>query len=399
MKKTNFLLLITFLLVYTLTTGQNSYIQVVGEPNLSVFLNNSFKAKTTSDLGGCIIENVTPGKNLIKIVKDGYTPFEEIITVKSGEVLEYKVKSFTKHKVYVSEQGNTNVTDKKAVVKTGKLIIQSVPIEIKITISDIDGIDNSAKTKDKWQADEIPEGEYKITFTYNKKIITKTVEIIGSETTSLFVNMLNGDFKISNTVEDEIKKIKEGEVRFMNYIHSNYKIGLTVEETKKAYPELSLKIAKHKNQTGDLEELVSSKKNIKFYLKNNVVIGYQGKVASSMNRKNDFRIYKETFVVGNKIKEDLTKTFWFHPKIEQTDNSYFYYSYKAERIKYSEIPLNIVFDPHDFKVENGDKVSYIWNKNEKTVQMDIIFNKVDKLLTLIMGYDIFITIIDKNLAK
>lgn len=32
-------------------------------------------------------------------------------------------------------------------------------------------------------------------------------------------------------------------------------------------------------------------------------------------------------------------------------------------------------------------------------QRVIIFNKVDKLLTLIMGYDIIITIIDENLNK
>ena len=399
MQKGKLFLLIISILFTKLSIAQTSYIQVVGEPDLSVFLNNSFKAKTTAELGGCIIEQVTPGKNLIKIVKDGFTPFEETITVKPGEVLAYKVKPFTKHKVYVSQEGNTNETDKKLTVKTGKLIVQSVPIEIKITISDIDGIKNSPKTKDKWLADEIPEGAYKITFTYNQKIITKTIEILSSETTSLFINMLNGDFKSSNTVEEEIKKIKEGEVKFMNYIHSNYKIGLSVEETKKAYPELALKYDTNKIPLGGIEELVSSKKNIKFYVKNNIVIGCQAEITSNMNRKNDFRIYKETFEVGNKIKEELIRTFWFYPKTEQTVNEYFYYWYKAKRIKYSDIPLDIVFDPHDFKVEDGDKVSYIWNKNEKTVQLDIIFNKVDKLLTLIMGYDIYITIIDKNLSK
>jgi hypothetical protein len=38
-------------------------------------------------------------------------------------------------------------------------------------------------------------------------------------------------------------------------------------------------------------------------------------------------------------------------------------------------------------------------KNEKTVKLDIIFNKVDKLLTLILGYNIIITINDENLNK
>lgn len=203
----------------TLLLGQNAYIEVKGEPDLSVYLNSKFQGKITDDAGIFIIENVTPGKNLIKIVKVGYTPFEETIIVKANEVLAYKVKPFTKHKVYVSEEGNTAETDKKATIKTGKLIVQSVPIEIKITIPDIDGINKSAKTKDKWQADEIPVGNYNITFIYNQKVISKTIEIKGSETTSLFVNMMNGDFKASNTLDERKAKEREDYLKYYAVSH------------------------------------------------------------------------------------------------------------------------------------------------------------------------------------
>ena len=74
----------------SLAQSQTSYIQVNGEPGLSVFLNGDFQGKTTAELKGYIIENVTPGENLIKIVKEGYTPFEEKISVRAGEVLAYK---------------------------------------------------------------------------------------------------------------------------------------------------------------------------------------------------------------------------------------------------------------------------------------------------------------------
>lgn len=211
--KITFLFLL-LLLSSTLIFGQSSYIQVNGEPDLSVYLNNQFKGKTTSEYNGLIIENVTDGKNLIKIIKTGYTPFEEYITVKAGEVFAYKVKSFTKHIVQISEQGNTAVSEEKATIETGKLIIQSLPIEIKITMPDIEGIMNSPKTKDEWLADKIPAGNYNITFTYNQKVITKNVEIDGDNTTSVFVNMLNGEYTVKRTLfqtkqlENEILLVK-----------------------------------------------------------------------------------------------------------------------------------------------------------------------------------------------
>lgn len=240
------LILISLLLITSsITFGQNAYIEVKGEPDLSVYLNGKYKGKTTAEFNGLIIENVTSGQNLIKIEKEGYTAFEETITVKSGEVLAYKVKPFTKHKVYVSEEGNTAETDKKATVKTGKLIIQSVPIEIKITMPDIEGMTNTAKTKDKWQADEIPAGNYKITFTYNQKVITKTVEIMGSETTSLFVNVLSGDFKTSNSLDEKKAKERQEYLKFYkvnNFIDSlcikyKFKKGLTESQFRNFNPE------------------------------------------------------------------------------------------------------------------------------------------------------------------
>lgn len=202
------LLAFTFLFLNNIL-GQTAYIQVDGEPNLSVYLNNQFKGKTTVEFKGLIIENVNEGKNIIKIVKEGYTPYEETLTIKKGEVFAFKVKPFTKHVVQVSEHGNTAVTEKKATIETGKLIIQSVPIEIKITIPDIEGIKNSPKTKDEWLVDKLPEGEYKITFTYNQKNITKLIEIDANNTTRVFINMLNDDFKIENSLDEERKREKE----------------------------------------------------------------------------------------------------------------------------------------------------------------------------------------------
>ncbi|GEM_PF-1742437 len=234
------LLLLFLTLTCNIIMGQTAYIQVIAEPNLSVYLNNQFKGKTTAELNGCIIENVKAGDNLIKIVKDGFTPFEESITIKPGEVFAYKVKPFTKHLVQISEQGNTSETKNKATIETGQLIIQSVPIEIKITIPEIEGINNITKTKDKWLADKIPAGSYKISFAFNQKVIDKTIDIRSNDSTSVFINMLNGDFKTKSSLDEKNKKEKVVNLRELiasDYIDSlgkvyKFKPGLTENEFK-----------------------------------------------------------------------------------------------------------------------------------------------------------------------
>ena len=199
----NTILILLLLLTSKIVFGQTAYIQVNGEAGLSVFLNNQFKGKTSTEYNGLIIENVTAGKNLIKIIKEGYTPFEEYITVKPGEVFAYKIQPFTKHLVEISEKGNSGETDKKAIIKTGKLVIQSVPIEIKITMPDIEGIANSQKSKDEWMVDKIETGNYEISFSYGQKLIKKTVRIESDKITSVFVNMLNGDFVAKIKLEEK----------------------------------------------------------------------------------------------------------------------------------------------------------------------------------------------------
>ncbi len=304
----------------TILLGQ-SYIEVKGEPDLSVYLNSKFIGKTTADLGGLIIENVTPGKNLIKIVKEGFTPFEETITVKPDEVLAYIVKPFAKHKVYVSEEGNTEETGKKAIIKTGKLVIQSVPIEIKITIPDIEGINKSEKTKDKWQADEIPEGNYSITFTYNQKVITKNIEVLSSETTSLFINMLSGDFKTSNSLDERKAKEREDNLKYKSasiYIDSicqvfKFKHGLTEKEFINYNPDAE-NIIKPIRSTRFAENTVMYwRQNDKMGINNitftnSIITRFEIMVIEDKKGKSDCNLYFSNFFTD--IKKNISKEYY-----------------------------------------------------------------------------------------
>ena len=193
------LILTSFLLVLSVSLiSQNAYIQVEAEPGISVFLDKSFEGKTTTEIGGLIIENVSAGTHSIKVLKDGFNPQEEKITIKAGEVYTYKVRPFIP-KLKITETGNTG--QQKIDLKVGKLKIQSLPISINISIPSL-GV-NSTKSKDEWNVEEVPVGTYPATFNGNNKTMSYTIEIKHNHLTHLFVNLINGK------IEDRSRQIED----------------------------------------------------------------------------------------------------------------------------------------------------------------------------------------------
>lgn len=356
MKKLRYNLLFAILIfISNVNYAQTAYIQVNGESNLSVFLNNQFKGKTTVELKGYIIENVSAGKNLIKIVKEGYTPFEEYVIIKSGEVFAYNVKPFLKQIVKISEQGNSGETDKTVKVETGRLVIQSVPIEIKISIPDIEGVNNVEKTKDKWLADKIPAGNYEVIFTFNQKSIKKTIQIRGNDTINAFVNMLNGEFKSTNSIDvkrenerlENENRIK-GEAIFMNYTYFKYyDIGLTLEEAKIKFPEYFNKFSVYKYTDQELFDRAYSSKNpdigLTLYGKNGKIVGCYGTLKGRV--QDDANFTKGNSVVKGYI-DDWTKMFGFKPEVTVTP-------YNQGGYKYNQN-------------------SYTWRKNGKMISVTYV---------------------------
>jgi uncharacterized protein (TIGR02145 family) len=89
-----YLALVVILLSTSILKAQSSNIQIVSDPGISVFLDALYKGKTNADMGGIVIDNVSVGSHTIKVLKEGFSPQEEKITVKPGEVFVYKVKPF-----------------------------------------------------------------------------------------------------------------------------------------------------------------------------------------------------------------------------------------------------------------------------------------------------------------
>ena len=75
------------MLAFTYTAiSQNSYIQLVCEPNVSVSVDGTEKGLTTKEVGGIILEGLTPGQHKLSLSKKGFIAQSGTVRLKDGEV-------------------------------------------------------------------------------------------------------------------------------------------------------------------------------------------------------------------------------------------------------------------------------------------------------------------------
>jgi len=208
----NFLILTIFCSIPIFS--QDTYIQVVSESGISVFLDGKFKGKTSLDMEGLIIELNKGGDYTIKVVKEGYSPQKEKISVNNGEVRIYKVRPFIPS-VRIRQKGNQD--NQTIELKSGDLKIQSIPVAIKISIPDL-GI-SSGKTEDEWYAEGIPEGTYGTSFSLNNKVYKEQIKIADQKLTSLLIDLRTGKitYRADNNKaidrQEEVQLIREEQYR------------------------------------------------------------------------------------------------------------------------------------------------------------------------------------------
>jgi uncharacterized protein (TIGR02145 family) len=187
--------------------SQSAYIQVASEPGISVFLDELFKGKTTIEMGGLIIEDVSEGYHKIKVVKEGFNPQEETLNLKKGEVYRYIVRPFIPA-IKITEQGN--IGQQQIDIQVGIIKIQSLPVEITISIPKL-GV-NYAKMKDEWKASEVAVGDYLASFTWHNKRIDYTIVVENEKITHLLVNMIKGEVEdrsviVRSVTSEQLKPI------------------------------------------------------------------------------------------------------------------------------------------------------------------------------------------------
>ena len=170
---------------------ETGFIQVKCTPGVQIFLDGDLKGITNTDVGGLIIQNVSPGQHEIKAVKEGYRPEIERISVQTGQVVAFEVKPFIPQ-VRISQIGDARQTEVK--LKVGKIVIQSLPIECKLNIKVL-GVNDMEKTKDYWEAEGVPVGKYEIVAESIGKKLSYEVEINEESTAEIFFNFINGEIK------------------------------------------------------------------------------------------------------------------------------------------------------------------------------------------------------------
>ena len=103
----NLLSLIIFSIISIHLYSQESYIQVIAEPGISVYLNGNLMGKTTAEAGGLMLEGLSKGRYAIKVVREGYLPQGETLELGRKEGLQYKVKPFVKGIGVIQSGGDT----------------------------------------------------------------------------------------------------------------------------------------------------------------------------------------------------------------------------------------------------------------------------------------------------
>lgn len=204
----------TFLIIslFANVNAQKTYIQVVAEPGVSVFLDGTFKGKTSADINGLILEDITPGEHLIKVVKEGFVSQEDLIRIKVGEVYIHRVKQFLPA-IRIEQKGNTS--EQMIGLPVGQVKIQSLPVDINISIPKL-GI-NSAKQQDEWIATQVPVGSYDAVFKGLNNSIIYTIEVTHNQITHLFVNLLSSEIEDRSQLSGNINGIAYEETQGISF--------------------------------------------------------------------------------------------------------------------------------------------------------------------------------------
>jgi len=201
--KKDFIIILVLLMISIVGWPAESigHIQIKCEPGVEIFLDGNNRGATRSDVGGLILQDVPSGKHTLKAVKEGYQPLEVIIDLAGEQVVMYEFKNFIP--IFETYEEGEEIESKTA-LKTGKIIIQTLPVECSISIPSLN-VESLPKTKDKRIFDKVPAGEHEVEFTGMGKKVKHTIRLGGGETVRLMVNFLKEEIKedILNASEDQ----------------------------------------------------------------------------------------------------------------------------------------------------------------------------------------------------
>ncbi|WP_258102512.1 hypothetical protein [Marinoscillum sp. MHG1-6] len=173
--------------------AQNAHLQVVAEQDLMIFVDGIYRGRTTAEVGGLVVEDLTPGVHNVKMVKEGSEPFKGQVNLTAGQVFTYKPGNPFNPEIIITQSGAEAIAERG----TGSLLIQSFPVSIQIRIAQLDMV--SDKTRYEWKADKIPTGTYEALFYAENGSMSGILEIKEDSITHIHVNVADSILEVAYT--------------------------------------------------------------------------------------------------------------------------------------------------------------------------------------------------------
>jgi len=202
MKKTLTLLIVLILNTPLFAQQASCYIEIIAEPNIRVSLNNKFIGSTSIEENGLFIQDIPKGSHTLKFEKKKFKTQIYTVQLQSEQVLNFKLKPFMP-KIEIIETGNSAI--KEEIYEIGNIKIQSLPTSINISIPDLEI--NRLKKQNNLSFNNVPVGEYNITYTWRQKVLNSTIVVNKDATTHIMVNLLKGDIKDLSTKSSQVTNI------------------------------------------------------------------------------------------------------------------------------------------------------------------------------------------------
>ena len=172
-----------------LATIAHTYLQVICEPGVDIYLNGERQGSSNWADGGLHLK-ISPDDYHVEAKKAGYKSQSTTISLKKSDVKVWELKPFTP----LTEQATAKSPPQQAVQhKSGSLTIYSKPNECEITLINVSGSQASWMKKEKrWQAQKIPSGKYTVKTKALGKILSYDIQIHPAEGAILYFDFSAG---------------------------------------------------------------------------------------------------------------------------------------------------------------------------------------------------------------
>jgi len=184
-------ILILFLSLIAAPLGliAHTYLQVICEPGVEIFLNDTFTGTSNWADGGLHLK-ISPGDYDLKAKKEGFSTQETSIFLRKSDVKVWELKPFTPLK---GSAAKTPSPSELIQNKSGSLIIYSYPNKCTITLVDPSKSENSwLKSMGQWKAQKLPPGKYTVKATAQGKTLSYDIEIPPAGGVELIFNFRAG---------------------------------------------------------------------------------------------------------------------------------------------------------------------------------------------------------------